>query len=443
MLLEIEKTQLTPERKGPVDGYTFVYDDHSSTQDSQLELHRPQKALPAYKKIPGTSFTVDAFKYGHVDFCSAYFLTHFHSDHYGGLTRSFAGHIYCPRITANCVVNIIGVKPTYVHALPMNTRCIVHGVYVTLLDAEHCPGACIILFEIPDRQNGQDVTRIVHTGDFRASSRHISQIAHGPGLSLNCDFAIDSVYLDTTYLEPKYSFPQQSRVVSVVGDAKSRVLFVVGTYSIGKERLFIEIARQIGSKIHANAQKRRIIECISSSSLQSMLADDMLKAQVHAVPMSQVNMRGMTQHLEMLQKKGAPFTRIVAFSPTGWSHAGPYIPGPIEHEASPDTRPIPKLKPRGSSSCITIFPVPYSEHSSFAELARFICSLNIKQIIPTVFSGNDTKNTMANDWLRHWQELKAEYQKRAKELAGSPAESSCRLPHRPACPVTFCPNDPY
>jgi hypothetical protein len=46
--------------------------------------------------------------------------------------------------------------------LPLGQRQLLHGCYVTLFDANHCPGAAMILFEPPE-----PFAPVLHTGDMR------------------------------------------------------------------------------------------------------------------------------------------------------------------------------------------------------------------------------------------------------------------------------------
>ena len=67
---------------------------------------RPLRDCPFYKHIPSTSIIVDGFPFAFLKLPRSklqpmYFLTHWHSDHYGGLSSSFSrGDIYCSEVTA-------------------------------------------------------------------------------------------------------------------------------------------------------------------------------------------------------------------------------------------------------------------------------------------------------------------------------------------------------
>ena len=62
---------------------------------------------------------MDTFNYGSVPGCQAYFLSHFHSDHYIGLTSKWDhGPIWCSRATANLVRMKSRVDPQYVREFP-------------------------------------------------------------------------------------------------------------------------------------------------------------------------------------------------------------------------------------------------------------------------------------------------------------------------------------
>ena len=233
------------------------------------------------QKLLGIPFVVDAFSYGKIENCEGYFLSHYHSDHYHGLSSSWKhGTIYCSKITANFLRQELDIDRKYIVALPMDQDYALNSfVNVCLIDANHCPGSVLFLFKV-FRSDGSTV-RHLHTGDFRANPR----MCLHPLIRQPENDILDTLYLDTTYLNGQYSFPAQEEVIkaacdlaercvsgeqsksrskwlygwlgkidrgnesvsnlddnmstnSVTKKTNSKVLIIVGTYSIGKEKLF-------------------------------------------------------------------------------------------------------------------------------------------------------------------------------------------------------------
>lgn len=162
--------------------------------------------------LPLTNILVDGFRFASSD-VTAYILTHFHSDHYGGLTDAFpngndGARIYCTPITAALVENILGVEPRHIVAVPFDTPFSVpanqSGEMITarFLAANHCPGAAMVLVEGGPLGN----KRLLHCGDMRY---HVAMT----GNPLLCPGSIDEVLLDTTYAHPKHVFPSQAACV--------------------------------------------------------------------------------------------------------------------------------------------------------------------------------------------------------------------------------------
>ncbi|EXB74918.1 DNA cross-link repair 1A protein [Morus notabilis] len=340
------------------------------------------KDPPSWCSIPGTPFRVDAFRYLRGD-CSHWFLTHFHMDHYQGLTRSFChGLIYCSSITAKLVNMKIGIPWDRLHVLPLNQKINIGGIDVTCLDANHCPGAIIILFEPP---NGQAV---LHTGDFRFSEDKDMM----PFLRARF---IHTLVLDTTYCNPQaslnvnygYDFPKQEAVIQFVLDAiqaetfNPKTLFLIGSYTIGKERLFLEVARVLRKKVYVNAAKLRILNCLGfpQEDMQWFTVNEQ-ESQIHVVPMWTLASFKRLKHVANQYKDR--FSLIVAFSPTGWTFSKGKKKSPGK---------------KWQQGTIIRYEVPYSEHSSFTELKEFVKIISPVNIIPSVNNdGPDSANAMVS-----------------------------------------------
>lgn len=358
---------------------TDFFSSHSSTEVTvtKAQAPPPQKEFtnPEWISIPGTSFVVDGFgRKADGIICKNWFLTHFHADHYGGLTKAFKrGKIHCTEITANLCKLKLGISEEKLQVVELNQPFLVEGVQVTFLNANHCPGAAMILFRPPGARS------VLHTGDFR----YRAAMKDYPALNAvrgNC-----TLILDTTYCNPRYVFPsQQEACMEVLRAVKAemfngKTLILVGTYTIGKEMIFLELAKCLGEKVYVGAAKRRVLSCLDLSAEDaSLLVSNDKMSNIHAVPMWNINFPRMKSILRYYRGR---YNAIVAFKPTGWS-AG---------RGGRQTKTTRRRSNRQQSDTMVIYEVPYSEHSSFSEMKEFVDWLGPNKIIPHVGNDGGTK----------------------------------------------------
>ncbi|KAI9274675.1 DNA repair metallo-beta-lactamase-domain-containing protein [Phascolomyces articulosus] len=432
---------------------------------NQSPNNKPKRKCPFYKWIQGTPFVVDAFSYGKIENCHGYFLSHYHSDHYHGLSSSWShGPIYCSKITSNFLTQELRVDSKYIIALPMDQDYVLNNsINVSLIEANHCPGSVLFLFKVY-RPDGT-IARHLHTGDFRANPR----MCLHPLIRQPENGILDSIYLDTTYLNGQYSFPAQEEVIAATcnlveqcvsgapieskpgwlhgwlnkpsgetstsndntgnsinhskNKCKPGVLIIVGTYSIGKERLFYNLAKRLNCKVYATPTKKRFITAQENKDLESILVDDPRKAQIHLCPMGHIQEERLSQYMKTFHPH---FTSVVALRPTGWtfkkSSTGIMALSDMSlaQVTSPPKNRTVVLKPqRSSSDTVKIYGVPYSEHSSFRELASFVGSLEVRRIIPTVNVGSEESRQKMNAILQRWE---SEKKKNGIQLVPYPTE---------------------
>ncbi|KIZ07917.1 DNA cross-link repair 1A protein [Monoraphidium neglectum] len=288
----------------------------------------------------------------------------------GGLTKGFRqGTIYCTPATAALVRLKIKVAESALRAVPLGQEVVVEGTRIKFLDANHCPGSALIAAFPPD-----GAPPVLHTGDAR-----LTREATRGCLVLEGMRGRAVLVLDTTYADPQYCFPPQQQVVdSVIRSVKAesfnpRTLFLFGSYTIGKERLFLSAAAALNKKLYVAAAKRAVLGCIDlSPEFRSMLTTDHLETNMHAVPMRQVTMEAMEALL--LRYKGR-YTTVVGFCPTGWSQVR-------------SSKGLTRGR-RNQAGTVVLYQVPYSEHSSFDELRDFVAWFRPKRIIPSVNNDRD------------------------------------------------------
>ncbi|KAH7533906.1 hypothetical protein FEM48_Zijuj04G0181200 [Ziziphus jujuba var. spinosa] len=311
-------------------------------------------AFPQSKLIPKTHFVVDAFRYAG-DHSVSYFLSHFHSDHYIGLSPNWSkGVVFCSQTTAKLLIKVLKVPSQFIVPLVLSEPIMIDECQVVLIDANHCPGVVQFFFKIPG-SNGK-FKKYVHTGDFR----FCDSMKSNPFL---CKFVgTNAIFLDTTYCNPKFVFSSQEEsidyIVSIIEkiggeyDGSMRnVLFLVATYVVGKEKILLEIARKCNRKV-----------------------PNFVKVK------------------EIMVEKG--YTRAVGFVPTGWTY-----------EVKCNNFSV------RTKDSFEIHLVPYSEYSNYIELGEPVKFLKPKRFVPTL--GLDVEKLDS----KHVDKMKKHFARLVDEMA--------------------------
>lgn len=241
---------------------------HPTAHGERTRPPIPQLKLMDFPVTANTSYkvSVDAFSFAPHEQISQYFLTHFHSDHYGGITKKWSYYrvflcleeyeddskyrpiIYATKVTSRLLTLRFGIDPRFIKDLDFDTRYCIKtfengnpadvakgghesseldpGLYVTPITANHCPGAAIFLFESVAVDHS--IYRILHCGDFRVNNTILQHPLIKPFHALGGTLLLDKVYLDTTYMDPKYNFPKQESVCNTTADMFRKLVYTKG-----------------------------------------------------------------------------------------------------------------------------------------------------------------------------------------------------------------------
>lgn len=417
--------------------------------------------------------SVDAFSFKPNSEIDQNFLTHFHADHYGGISKNWCYErvfsdldfendskykqiIYCTVITSKLLTLRFGIDPRFIKEMELETKYKVknylktEALWVTPITANHCPGAAIFLFESECNGRWQ---RYLHCGDFRVNKEILCHpLLSRFNINSTEQLKLDKVYLDTTYLSPNYNFPKQelvcltladffftltkandslsstwfgmlrqSRITDFLGKKtqKKKILILVGSYLIGKEKLAIAILHKLKCGLYVLNVKSRTDKLKILKSYKDPLLDLLLTQNdrdvssdclVHLVPMNIVSNTTELASYFNDNKYFEIFERCIGVKPTGWTFLSPYAKPAIDETWTTNQKlngllkilekvppftyekdvlpqyPMHDISKKRKVADLNYrtYAVPYSEHSSFRELSYFTIFFNVKQMIPTV-----------------------------------------------------------
>ncbi|XP_026530933.1 5' exonuclease Apollo isoform X2 [Notechis scutatus] len=293
--------------------------------------------------IAGTPIAVDFWNIRKARQARLFFLSHMHSDHTVGLSSTWNKPVYCSPVTGQILNLKLKVAKQWIRPLEVGNSHVVplddigrETMTVTLIDANHCPGSVMFLFE-------GYFGVILYTGDFR----YTPNMQQDP--VLRNSKLINVLYLDNTNCCPKIILPSQEQateqIKKLIRDHPDHQV-KIGTYSLGKESLLVKLAQEFHTWIVVSPQKMELMQLLE---IEDVFTSEEGAGWIHVVD----------------------FSEICEETITKWNQSHPTI------AILPTSRPVKSRHPN-------MHVVPYSDHSSFQELLEFVAWLKPCSIIPVV-----------------------------------------------------------
>ena len=110
--------------------------------------------------------------------------------------------------------------------------------------------------------------------------------------------SVQTLFLDTTYCDPKYRFPPQETVIAAMVDAarphvfSGDTLVCIGAYTIGKERLSLALAAACGVRVYVDEDRYATYSCLDLPNFDKVFTTDPTLTNVWVVSMSMCSMVG-------------------------------------------------------------------------------------------------------------------------------------------------------
>ncbi|EGN93896.1 hypothetical protein SERLA73DRAFT_78273 [Serpula lacrymans var. lacrymans S7.3] len=185
-------------------------------------------------------------------------------------------------------------------ALPLNTPTpfelnALETVTITLIDANHCPGAVMFLIQ-------GDKGAILHTGDFRAEPWFLDTLSRNPFLQPYIPAEnvpavaeaegpityqpLEAIHLDTASLLSTLKVPTKEQAVTglieLIALFPPTTYFFINSWTWGYEDILKAIANTFHCKIHVDRYKHSIYSHVSDPFLRSIFTCDPSSTRFHA-----------------------------------------------------------------------------------------------------------------------------------------------------------------